>query len=225
MDTVPRAPPTQRQRRRRTACHRSPGRLRIGPWGAPARPEGPSHNLNPAHLHNLAKARWLASEPNDPQAARYAAAMEAILINEGQIPARPRVWIEALLGYEHWTAAEHRPPRENTRARETLSDHERHLGEWARYQRRFEERLNAYQRARLDLSPAFSWDIRASAWQQSFQACLAHRARTGELPRLNGADRQEFDLARWLGRQLRDLQLGRLEERRADRLRELLRRR
>lgn len=180
--------------------------------------------MNPDHLHNLARRQWLAIEPDDQYAARYAAAMEATLTSSGKAAPRPRAWITALLEYEDFTAREQRAPRESTRARATLSDDERHLGEWARYQRRFEDRLNAYQRARLDVSPAFAWDIRASAWHRSLQACLVHRARAGELPRLNGSDGEEFRLARWLGRQLRELQLGRLDATRANQLKELLRR-
>ncbi|MBM7827694.1 helicase associated domain-containing protein [Microbacterium aurum] len=129
-----------------------------------------------------------------------------------------------MLLYEAFTELEGRTPRESTRARATLSDDERHLGEWARYQRRHEKQLNVYQHARLDVSPAFAWDIRAAAWERSFETCLAHRARTGKLPRLNGADPEEFALARWLGRQLRELQLGRLDATRGRQLEALLRR-
>lgn len=105
----------------------------------------------------------------------------------------------------------------------TLTDEERNLGEWARYQRRFEDRLNAYQRARLDVSPAFDWDPLEHIWNERFAACVAFFEKTGTLPRLNAADTAEFTLARWLGRQLHRLKTGRLEQKRADALHRLLR--
>ncbi len=88
-----------------------------------------------------------------------------------------------------------RAPRENTRARTTLGDEERRLGEWARYQRRFEDQLNAYQRARLDVSPAFDWDPLESVWRTNLAACVTFVKDMGDLPRLNGEDAREFALA------------------------------
>ncbi|WP_134562286.1 helicase associated domain-containing protein [Cryobacterium glucosi] len=90
----------------------------------------------------------------------------------------------------------------------TLPDDERHQGEWARYQRRFEEKLCLYQTIRLDISPAFEWDPHEHAWQTNFAACIQHVQTYGKLPHLNGADKVEFALARWLGRQLRQQQRG-----------------
>lgn len=178
--------------------------------------------LTPAQLHDLATDRWLTSQPDDPLAARYYAAMKAMLTDGGTVPARPLAWARSILRYEQFTTAQDRTPRQKIRRDASSSDSERHLGEWARYQRRSIDRLNAYQRARLDVSPAFAWDVQASAWERSFRACVAHRVRTGELPHLDHTDPKEFALARWLGRQLRELQQGRLEQWRAQQLTELL---
>lgn len=102
-------------------------------------------------------------------------------------------------------------------------DEERHLGEWARYQRRFEGGLNAYQRARLDVSPAFEWDPLDRAWNERFEECERFVAAHRTLPRLHAADRAEFVLARWLGRQLLRLRNGRLERARTQKLLRLIR--
>ena len=96
------------------------------------------------------------------------------------------------------------------------------MGEWARYQRRFDEKLCRYQVIRLDVSPAFVWDPQEHLWQQNFAACVAHFRMTGRMPFLNGSDQSEFACARWLGRQLRQMQTGSLQASRATQIAELL---
>lgn len=177
----------------------------------------------PAELHAEAERLRQAEMPGDPVADRFAAAVTLVLDGQDVAQRRTANWISSLHAYEdHWRDLG-RAPRENTRARETLTDEERHLGEWARYQRRFEGGLNAYQRARLDVSPAFEWDPLDRVWNERFEACerfvTAHR----KLPRLHAADRTEFLLARWLGRQLLRLRSGRLESDRSHQLHRLLR--
>lgn len=177
----------------------------------------------PAELHAEAEQLRRSEGPVDPVADRFATVVTLVL-DDQVVPQRRAVnWISSLHAYEdHWRDLG-RAPRENTRARATLTDEERHLGEWARYQRRFEGGLNAYQRARLDVSPAFEWDPLDRVWNERFEACerfvIAHRT----LPRLHAADRTEFLLARWLGRQLLRLRSGRLEEVRTRQLHRLLR--
>ncbi|WP_448711954.1 hypothetical protein [Microbacterium profundi] len=105
----------------------------------------------------------------------------------------------------------------------SLSAEERNLGEWARYQRRFEDQLNAYQRARLDVSPAFEWDPLEALWRARFIECLSFVQANRRLPRLHADERVEFVLARWLGRQMQRLQTGRLDQKRTDELQGLLR--
>lgn len=177
----------------------------------------------PAELHAEAERLRQANGPVDPAGDRFATVVTFVL--DGKVVAQRRAanWINSLHAYEDYWRHHGRAPRENTRARSTLSDEERHLGEWARYQRRFEGGLNGYQRARLDVSPAFEWDPLNRAWNERFEECeqfvTAHRT----LPRLHAADRTEFLLARWLGRQLLRLRSGRLEGARAYQLHQLLR--
>lgn len=168
--------------------------------------------MNHAHLHALAQTLAHSTHPDDPAAARYAEAARRHLASEPIVHIRATKWITTLHRYELFVDEHGRTPRENTRARHTLHDDERHLGEWGRYQRRYEQQLNAYQRARLEVSPAFEWDLRAANWHRNLTACHLHRLQTGQLPRLNGEDATEFALARWLGRQLRRLQRRQLED-------------
>lgn len=96
------------------------------------------------------------------------------------------------------------------------------MGEWARYQRRFEDTRNSFQRARLDASPAFQWDPLEHAWAAHFDACVQHVLTTGRLPFLNGDDAKKFALARWLGRQAWLRKAGRLAGDRRARFDDLL---
>ena len=136
--------------------------------------------------------------------------------------ARQLSWVGKLHTYEEFTRQHGRAPRENTRNREALPAEERRMGEWARYQRRRGEHLCSFQKARLEMSPAFQWDPQEAAWDAQFNACVKHATRCGRLPILNSADPVEFASARWLGRQLRQLKLGTLRLGRAERIRELL---
>ncbi|WBM79880.1 hypothetical protein KIV56_17190 [Cryobacterium breve] len=131
-------------------------------------------------------------------------------------------WEAALHRYEEFARTHGHTPRENTRDRASLPGVERRLGEWARYQRRYADTLTSFQKIRLDVSPAFNWDPLDSVWQARLADCVRHVRDTGRLPYLNGADPAEFALARWLGRQLRQLQTGTLRTDRAVRLTELL---
>ncbi|WBM79840.1 hypothetical protein KIV56_16980 [Cryobacterium breve] len=131
-------------------------------------------------------------------------------------------WAAALHRYEEFARAHGHTPRENTRDRASLPGVERRLGEWARYQRRYADTLTGFQKIRLDVSPAFDWDPLDGLWEARIADCVRHVQDKGRLPYLNGTDRGEFALARWLGRQLRQLQMGTLRTDRAVRLTELL---
>ena len=96
------------------------------------------------------------------------------------------------------------------------------MAEWARYQRRLEYELCRFQKIRLDVSPSFEWDPQQAAWDARSLSCIRHVSTTGQLPHLNVTDPAEFANARWLGRQLRHLEVGTLLPDRADRLKELL---
>lgn len=177
----------------------------------------------PHDLYAHAHALWRSLAPDDRAAARYDSAERQLLEDQPSTHRRASNWVGSLHRYEDFWRQAGRTPRENTRSKATLSSGERNLGEWARYQRRFEEELNAYQRARLDVSPAFDWDPLEHIWRQKFADCVHFFERTGALPRLNAVDRVEFTLARWLGRQLQRLKVGKLEGERADALHRLLR--
>lgn len=178
--------------------------------------------MDDKELHALADALRMTIDPHDHEGLRYSDAASRLLTQQKALYPRATKWSMALLGYERFYRDHGRRARENTRARHTLGDVERHLGEWARYQRRFESRLNAYQLARLEVSPAFDWDPRGATWDRQLAGCVEHRRRTGRLPTHAVSDPTELALARWLARQLRSLQKGRLDPDRAGRLSLLL---
>jgi hypothetical protein len=131
-------------------------------------------------------------------------------------------WAAALYRYEEFWRLNGHSPRENTRNRSSLPPEERRMGEWARHQRRFDDRLSSFQKIRLDISPAFEWDPLESVWQAHLAECGQHVRTTGRLPYLNAADPAEFALGRWLGRQFRQLQTRTLPDSRAAQLTVLL---
>ena len=137
---------------------------------------------------------------------------------------RHQNWVVKLHAYETFTSGTGWRPRENTRNRTSLPPAERRMGEWARYQRRLEDELCSFQKTRLDVSPAFEWDPQQASWDARSYECIRHALTAGQLPLLNSADLGEFANARWLGRQIRQLQLGTLLPGRAARLNELLER-
>ncbi len=135
---------------------------------------------------------------------------------------RTRNWVLRLHAYEQFWYEHGRAPRERTRDSANLPGDERRLGEWSGRQRRFEHGLTEYQRARLDVSPAFDWDPWDAQWQRNLAACGELLARSGRLPFLSAESRSEHALARWLGRQLRANQSRRLAPTRQKALAELL---
>lgn len=168
-------------------------------------------------LHDAAVQMW--RQLSDEDAVRSARYEEADRRRSAGFPPAPAEgrrravnWVNSLHRYETFWRINSRAARENTRDRGMLPAAERRLGEWARYQREFEDGLSVYQRVRLTVSPAFDWDPQDAAWQANWDSCARHLATTGSLPRLNGNDRAEFTLARWLGRQLHQYQTGRLRE-------------
>jgi hypothetical protein len=176
----------------------------------------------PAQLHQRAMKVWPAGLEWDARSSLLRS-IEAELV-AGVSELRPKEerraanWISALHRHEQFWRDRERSPREKTRNLATLPDGERWLGEWGRYQRRT-KLLVRYQMIRLDVSPSFSWDPQESAWIANYDACARHRRMNGSLPRLTSADRDEFVLARWLGRQLGQLRAGTAS---ADRARLLL---
>lgn len=183
------------------------------------------HPYDRRAIHLDAVTSWAEEGEQDLASIKYLSAEALDLglpVGDIRPGARAEFWVSRLYAYElHWNA-EGRAPREHTRDLSTLSQWERNLGEWARYQRRFDRELSAFQRHRLDRSPAFDWDPNEAAWDRNLNEAIRIVVREGRLPYLNGSDRSEFVIGRWLGRQLRLQQRGSLSKRRNTLLEALL---
>lgn len=178
-----------------------------------------------AELYQAAHETWTAmADPDRPRSEQYQAADE--ILSRGHhgdaIRARAGNWVRTLHRYETFWWHHGRSPRENTRNRSSLSSVERRLGEWARYQRRFETDLCGYQHVRLSASPAFVWDPHDSVWFQQLERCCDQAVRNQRLPYLNSQDPVEFAAARWLNRQIMHLREQRLNPDRRRKLHALL---
>jgi hypothetical protein len=183
---------------------------------------------SPRELHEKARRRWQETQRTDTESERDEAAGRAVvselpIVWEGPT-SRAMNWAQALEAYEmFWrTSRPRRAPRENSRNRSSLSRAEGKLGEWARYQRRFQDRLSEFQTIRLTVSPAFQGDPVEAAWMTHLEQCRLHYVTRRRLPLLNGDNAEEFALARWLNRQLRQMQMGTQPPTRAALLAELL---
>jgi hypothetical protein len=181
----------------------------------------------PQSLHQRAIELWENTGSSDSESEGDAGASATIALempgDRSSLPKLALRWAMKLDRYEQFWRTHERAPREKTRARSTLSAVERRLGEWARYQRRFQDHLSVFQQIRLDISPAFSWEPVQAAWTRHLGACRAHYRATGRLPFLNGGDRAEKTLARWLNLQLRQLKNYTLLSERSAALTEFLR--
>ena len=180
----------------------------------------------PAQLYQRAMKLWPAGLEWDTRSlllrsieAELVAGVAGLQLKQGR---RAANWISALHRHEQFWRGRERAPREKTRNPATLPDEERWLGEWGRYQRRNKKLMVPFQMIRLDVSPSFSWDPQESAWIANCDACMRHKRMNGSLPRLSSTDRDEFVLARWLGRQLGQLQSGTIPKGRVVLLRSLL---
>ena len=154
---------------------------------------------------------------------------EAIASTCGETPAfvgaRAGRWASRLLESEGHVRATGRRPRESTRDRGSLPASERRLAEWARRQRDMwgRGRLTPYQRARLEVSPAFELDRRQARWDAQLEACFRFVVRRGgRLPVMIRGDLAEFGLARWWHLQVSLLHASRLPADRAAAIGELL---
>ena len=175
------------------------------------------HPYDRRAIHFDAATAWAEGDQADDSSIRYLSAEARDLglpVGDVLPGARAETWVARLYAYElHWVA-EGRAPREHTRDLSTLPDWERRLGEWARYQRRFDRELSSFQRLRLDRSPAFDWDPNDAAWNRALNEAIRIVVNRHRLPYLNGNDRSEFAIARWLGRQMRLRKQGALSQRR-----------
>ena len=154
---------------------------------------------------------------------------EAIVSTRGEtaaiVGARAERWAIRLLESEAHVRATGRKPRESRRDRGALPVSERRLAEWARRQREMwgRGRLTPYQRARLEVSPAFELDRRQARWDAQLEACFRFVVRRGgRLPVMIRGDLAEFGLARWWHLQVSLLGASRLPADRAAAISELL---
>lgn len=181
----------------------------------------------PKELHARALALYTQGGDGDERSALYAQADERVANGISPLrragTKRPANWAAGLHKYEDFWREYCRRPREHTRNGATLRPGESRMGAWATYQRKFEDNLCRYQKIRLDISPAFDWDIHDGDWQRTFDGWISQGQKTGRRPYLNGSDEIEFGRARWHNRQLRQLQDGTLSASRAKRIAETLR--
>lgn len=178
----------------------------------------------PHDIHRAALTRWRNEYPDDASSQAYVDAEILALEGDRSTARRPARWIATLLEYEAFTHTHGRTPREKPGTNTPLTQVERRLAEWARYLRRFEENLSDYQVARLEESPAFVWDLRNSAWGNTFERCTTFANEHGRLPHLNQANTTEFALARWLRRQLHHQHTGSADRARVSQIEALLQR-
>ena len=173
-------------------------------------------------LHELAEKR--VGGGDEVGADLFREAMSVACGNgEGKIAARPSRWVRVLLASEAHIRDTGQKPRENTRNMASLPASERRLAEWARRQREEWVRLTPYQRARLEVSPAFSLDRQQQRWDAQVRACFHFVvSHDGRLPALSRVNPVEYGLARWWRLQVTLMSTSRLPSSRAAAIEELL---
>lgn len=137
-------------------------------------------------------------------------------VNDRQDPAardRPAVWVRTVRLLHAFTVREGRLPRENNRlGRQEITDEERRLAEWVRYQRRPATRASHcdYQRRRLEAVPGFRWDPIGQAWMTNLEAYRVFTAARRRAPSSRSLDAGERRLAVWAAKQRFHRKRGRL---------------
>lgn len=134
---------------------------------------------------------------------------------------RDRRWVETCLLLEEHVAIHGTLP--TNRSTEGLPEAVR-LVEWIRYQRLNADRLSAYQRARLELLPGFSWSPGEEAWLTALQNYEFHLRTHRRRPSRRSADVEEARLAVWFRNQRSLARQGRLSSDRLGMFLELQRR-
>lgn len=134
---------------------------------------------------------------------------------------RHRRWIEACQRLEAHVAAYGTLP--TLRSTEHLPG-AKEMVQWIRYQRRNADRLSAYQRARLELLPGFSWSPGEEAWLSALQNYEFHVRAHRRRPSRRSIDAAEAGLAIWARNQRRLARLGQLSTDRLGMFLELQRR-
>lgn len=155
-------------------------------------------------LYNEAKRR-VADQSIEPSNCAFERAERYLLGLRRRVPRRaPLNWVTRMHELEHFQMVNDRLPSRGAR-----DSKERALAAWARRQRDRDDHT-VFQRARLDVSPAFTENSHDAAW-------LARAARlrdviltTGEPPRWLDSDPEQYRLREWWTRQLHQLRYGAL---------------
>lgn len=122
-------------------------------------------------------------------------------------------WLATMSLLERFVDREKRLPRENRRLpREEISNEERALADWVRYQRRSAsvERHSQYQQLRLQFVPGFKWAPKEQHWNSvlaDFEQFVDHH---GRAPRYRSDDTDEKALAAWASKQRTAMRAGKL---------------
>ena len=131
------------------------------------------------------------------RARRYAPTLGVLHFQAATNPAtasrRIRVWLERCVAVESFVLEANRYPTEAA-----ADPAERLLGTWLRYQRRARHTLSDYQRGRLELLPAWSWNPRSDTWHDQLHDYEDFVRQNGRAPRRGSADRRESTLAVWM---------------------------
>ncbi|MCY7286945.1 MAG: helicase associated domain-containing protein [Cryobacterium sp.] len=167
-----------------------------------------------AEYSTLAAQKPSAPGSDDERSLRYFAVEDALRSGRA-VDERNRLitdWVDSLLKFEVFAHREGRLPRENNRlARDEISETERTLTGWSRYQRRPAARAAhcRYQALRLESIPGFRWDPLEQQWRDMCDAYFRFVALHGA-PALRRPEPHERSLAGWAARQRRAHALGNL---------------
>ena len=162
-------------------------------------------------LHQKAANRTSAIRSQDDKSACGFERAERFLLGlRRRAPRRtPLNWVLRLHQLEAFHRSVGRPP-----SRRADTPDERALAAWVRRQRD-RGNLTAFQRARLDVSPAFTRSTHDSAWIRRATQLRNIILTTGEPPRWLETDPEQYQLRQWWTRQLHALRDNSLAPRRA----------
>jgi hypothetical protein len=130
-------------------------------------------------------------------------------------------WLSKMLQLEQFVEREGRLPRENRRlARDKITEEERSLADWMRYQRRpaSVQRHSEYQTLRLQHLPGFKWEPKEQHWDGVLQSFSRFVLQHGRAPRYRTDDRCEKSLAAWAAKQRYAMRAGKLSSARVEKL-------
>jgi len=177
-----------------------------------------------AEYHEL--ARSTRSITADQRVGLRFYSEELRLLENGQWrrPSRSRIgtWASRVIDLSEFVNDLKRIPRENNRLPAGLiSERERTLAEWVKFQRRAATRALhvEYQTRRLSAIDGFSFDPLSDQWQAQLIAFSEFVRLHGRPPRYRSVEASERRLARWAEEQHRSFEARRMSEARMESLR------